>query len=311
MKARISGLAVPSHELEQSLEQQLASGQSDSVLDDKKVPAGETEPLLTFTKHPTYSVGELFGLKREPKRVGVPGYETFNYASVWSTLSMKGTCFQAIFKSSMFYIHCVFFAVVTVVHWEFDSPELRGASVPPWVSSSIQTVTVFCVVFFTTRVYSRFNERFHDVCKTNGAVTVVSSLSTGYLAGTPRTRAAAVSLCRYAVAILHVYYYLIAGPMDAGKWGRLTAAGVLTEGEAARLASTGSPGVVLYTWCARLLQQAVADGDLTDQQALRVEQAVSTVRGLAAKQIACAWSCWFVVFLSFAFHWEVGWLVGG
>jgi predicted membrane chloride channel (bestrophin family) len=262
--------AVPADRLEQSL--------------NAGAPAEETVSLLAFTKHPTYSAKERNGKK--PDRIGVPGSKTFNYSSVWSTLSMKGTCFQAIFKSSMFYIHCLLFAIFTVVHWEFDSPNLRGASVPPWVASSVQTVTVFCVVFFTTRVYSRFNERFHDVCRTNGGVTVVSCLTTGYLSETAETRAQAVSLCRYTVAILHVYYMLITGGMDKPKWAKLTAKGILTVEETRMLGKSKAPGVVLYSWCARILKAAIKSGDLTDNEATRIEENISTVRGLAAKQIA-------------------------
>ena len=45
-------------------------------------------------------------------------------------------------------------------------------------------------------------------------------------------------------------------------------------------------GVVLYSWCARILKDCVREKELSQEEAQRIELNVGMVRGLAAKQIA-------------------------
>ena len=64
----------------------------------------------------------------------------------------------------------------------------------------MQTISVFDMVFYTGKVVARWNERFHDVCKTNGGVTVVSGMCADYL-GEPAQREKGITLIRYTNAI--------------------------------------------------------------------------------------------------------------
>lgn len=244
---------------------------------------GATEQMV-FTKFPTYNFQQFFGMKDFP-RVGVPGHETYDYASFYSLLRFAGSSFQATLAGTTFYLHIIFFAMCIFIQ-DWVRPDLSAASFPSETVSNLRTLCVFTATFFTGRVASRFNERFHDCCKTNGAVTVVTALSTGYLSESRETQSKAVCLIRYTVAILHIYYMLISGKMDERKWDLLLKEGILTKLEIGLLRDNGSPGVVLYAWSGRILQDCVRKGELETNQANRIEENISTCRGLAAKQIA-------------------------
>ena len=207
-------------------------------------------------------------------RVGVPGHETYDYASFYSLLRFAGSSFQATLASTTFYCHILFFAMCVFIQ-EWTTPDLSAAAFPSATVSNLRTLCVFTATFFTGRVaarcelgfapvcgrpspdiWYRFNERFHDCCKTNGAVTVVSALSTGYLSETRETQAKAVSLIRHTVAILHIYYMLISGKMDERKWALLLKEGILTKVRfhtnqgTLRLDNTFllAPGMGLWSW---------------------------------------------------------------
>ena len=180
--------------------------------------------------------------------------------------------------SSVFYFHLLFFGVALLAFTESDG-STGAAPIPSTVFPTLQTLAIFTLVFFTNRVYSRFNERFHDCCRTNGGVTVVTSLCTGFLADSADSQAMAVSIMRYTNAILNIYYMLISGPLDANKYGTLMQRGLLTEAEVGLLSANKSPGVVLYSWVCRILKACVREDRLTAQEAQRIEENVSTVRG--------------------------------
>ena len=85
---------------------------------------------------------------------------------------------------------------------------------------------------------------------------------------------------------MHIYYMLISGGMDKRKWSILKNKGILLEGEIEQLKAHGSPGVVCFSWAIRILRSAVRENEITDCMAAEIQQAIQTVRGLAAKQIA-------------------------
>lgn len=115
---------------------------------------------------------------------------------------------------------------------------------------------------------------------------MVTSVCTGALSATHNARCKAVSIIRYTNAILHIYYMLISGGMDQRKWSILKNKGILLEGEIEQLKAHGSPGVILFSWAVRILRAAVRENEITDRMAANIEEAIQTVRGLAAKQIA-------------------------
>jgi hypothetical protein len=61
---------------------------------------------------------------------------------------------------------------------------------------------------------------------------------------------------------------------------------MLTEGEVEQLKKNGSPGVLVYSWCASICKKAYKEGELSADQEAALMRNISTVRGLGAKQIA-------------------------
>jgi hypothetical protein len=185
----------------------------------------------------------------------------------------------------LYWIHLLLFLIFCILHDHITSMELHAAEIPQNLLSTLQTISVFAMVFYTGKVMARWNERFHDVCKTNGGVTVVSGMCAGYL-GEPAQRKKGITLIRYTNAILHLYYMMIEGPLNDRKYAMLVNRGMLTEGEVEQLKKNGSPGVLVYSWCASICKKAYKEGELSSDQEAALMRNISTVRGLGAKQIA-------------------------
>jgi len=126
---------------------------------------------------------------------------------------------------------------------------LRACLIPANIHNGISSLTVFILTFFIQCVLGKYNQRFENVCKTNGYVTRLSAL-----AGALYPPLEAEALMRYTNSLMHVYYFLLSGPMNDEKWGKLVSRGMLTEEEVAALQLQGSPGVVLYAWCVDILK---------------------------------------------------------
>ena len=246
----------------------------------------EEDEVLCFTKYPTYNVSEFFGAKPSD-RVGVPGAPTYDYKSIGTIVAFGGSSFQAVFTSPSFYFHLLLFGFFITFSGAFYLElDLAAMTFDSDALSTFRSLCIFTLVFFTGRVFTRYNERFHDCCRTNGGVTVVTAMCTGALSGSHAARCKAISIIRYTNAILHIYYMLISGGMDKKKWGMLRKIGVLTASEIKQLQAHGSPGVVVMSWAVRVLRTAVRENEMTDRMSYVVEEAMITVRGLAAKQIA-------------------------
>ena len=241
-----------------------------------------------FSKHPMMSFKEFFGISRT-KRVGVPGHPTFDASSLASLARFGGTSFQAVFSSPIFYIHIMLLVVIAFVHYT-DLDSLRGATVPETALNTLVEVTVFSIALFMGSVYSRFNERFHDCADCNAGCANVAALVTGNLAQDESARARAASIVRYVIAMVHVAYLQISGPMTAEKWAFLYRRGILLRGDVARLVqacgSACSFDTVLFQWCLRLLWVSVRDGYLSTEESAQITDAIAAVRRLSNKQEA-------------------------
>jgi hypothetical protein len=218
-------------------------------------------------------------------RVGVPGHKNYQYGKLSHVFSWTGSSFQAVLTHGLYWIHFFLFLAFCILHDQVSTIELHAAEIPDYLSSTLQTISVFAMVFYTGRVMHRWNERFHDVCKTNGAVTVVSGMCAGYLGG-PAQRRKGISLIRYTNCILHLYYMMLGGPLNDEKYRMLIQRGMLTNEEATLLKSNGSPGVVVYSWCASICRSAYEAKELSTDQEAALMANISTARGLGAKQIA-------------------------
>ena len=242
-------------------------------VDDLPFETDADHEVLCFTKFPTYDVREFFGAKPRG-RVGVPGAPSYDYKSAAALFAFGGTSFQAALTSPSFFFHLLLFSFFLTLHVTFGpgSPTLQGMVFNASTKSTVQSLCIFTLVFFTSRVFSRYNERFHDCCRTNGGVTVVTAVCTGGLAGTHSARRKAVSVIRYTNAILRIYYMLISGGLDDRKWRILAREGILTASEIAQLKRHGSPGVVVMAWAVNVLRAAVRQNEMTDRMAAEVEK---------------------------------------
>ena len=95
------------------------------------------------------------------------------------------------------------------------------------------------------------NDRFENVCRTNGDVTRLSAVAAAVM-----PKADAQVLLRYANTIMHIYYFLLSGPMDGPKWELFHERGLLTYDEIALLKKRGSPGAVVYKWMTKIIVKA-------------------------------------------------------
>lgn len=221
-------------------------------------------------------------------RVGVPGHKL--YPQSWRIfLLWGGSSFQAVFGTPLFYVHMCLLAISVGVFSAVDYTEaLQGAEVPAGFRGTTQGLTIFMLTFFIGQNFSEANARFENVCKTNGNVTRLSALAGGLF---PPEKARI--LMRYTNAIMHIYYFLLTGPLNDSKWDVLKQRGLLTDKEIAALQLQGSPAVVLYSRAVRLLRAGPESGG-TISMAERtfvefvqpMEAQIGATRGLAAKQIA-------------------------
>jgi len=147
---------------------------------------------------------------RKRTRVGVPGGTPLTFDS--STIfSWSGSSFQAAFGCKCTYLHLSYFAAMICLTYYLDV----SISVPSNAITLLRFAATFNLVFYSSQVLSRFDRRFHDFCKTNGAVTLVTCQAAGQLRD-DKPRAAL--LMRYANLMMHLYYLAIDGPLDERKW---------------------------------------------------------------------------------------------
>jgi hypothetical protein len=200
-----------------------------------------------------------------------------------------GSSFQIVFTSSIFWFYLVLLATSCIAFATVDYTDaVQGAMVPAMFGNAVMSLSVFMLTFFIGQCFSDAKARFENVCKTNGCVTRLSALAGGSLS--PK---AAYVLMRYTNAIMHIYYLMLSGPLDDGKWALLQKRGLLMDDEIKALRLQGSPAVVLYSWALsflRSISQRGESGSLTERIFCELiqpmEAQIGGARGLAAKQIA-------------------------
>jgi hypothetical protein len=221
----------------------------------------------------------------DTNKIGVPGGTEVNYKDVAGLFShWNGSVFQTIHRSQMFYLHLVFVAIVySIAHCDFvqEYDEDRLMSLPEMPMSAMQWSSIFLVAFMSSTVYGRFNSRFHDICKCNGALTVVNALSAAYL---PHPEAYAVT--RYGNSCLCMYYLLLDGAIDQDEWLCLLHDGRLTAAEIAFLQGKPSAGTIVFSWAAMTLKRSMKAGYIDTMERAEILANLATTRGMAAKQIA-------------------------
>jgi len=238
------------------------------------------------------------------ERVGVPGHKLFEHDI--SVLRLwKGTSFQQVLTSGLFKAYLAFLGLMMLIFSQVNyNDSMRATNLDPSLKSSINTLCIFTITFFMSSTVSKVNTRFENVCKTNGFVTRLSAL-----AGALYPYDEAKALMRYTNSILHIYYFLMSGPMNDEKWGKMLARGLLTGEEIEKLKLQGNPGVIIYCWALHILKYCGEVSDYkvqkgsqeTMEQALtaannwatgmtpfqlNMETCIGGTRGLAAKQIA-------------------------
>ena len=162
------------------------------------------------------------------KRVGVPGGERMTYKGSCGFFEWQGSAFQAAAQSKVFYLYMTTLLCSCFAFTFFGWQKLPEA--PQWVIVSLGSLCTFFATFYCIQVYVRYTQRFHDICRTNGGVTLISALSAAWL---PRTQAE--TLVRYGLAMLNMYYMMIKGPITPNEWCYLTRRGMLTLTEVAVL----------------------------------------------------------------------------
>jgi len=217
--------------------------------------------------------------KRPLKRVGVPGGDPLHFESMGTTFSWYGSSFQAALGTPVTYVHFLLLAALCVLSSLF---QIRLV-VPAEAITLLRFAATFNLVFYSGQVISRFNTRFHDFCKTNGACTLVTCQAAAQLR---HDKAHAALLMRYANLMMHLYYLVLDGPLDDRKWQLMLDRGVLTPFEKDTLMKLKKKGQAVYIWANRILDHCQDEGKLTAHEAERLEVNLSTVRGLAAKQVA-------------------------
>ena len=204
------------------------------------------------------SVNRVLDLRqRRHKRVGVPGGDPVDFNSVWTLLSWHGSAFQAAFGSPMLYVHACLFGVFTVVAISND----LTTPVPSEAVSFLRFAATFMIVFYSSRALTRYLQRFHDMCKTNGAVTLVTCIAAAQL---KNDKPRACLLMRYTNLIMHLCYYSIGGLTEA-KWERMVTRGVLLRFEKNHLMRLVKRPQHVHVWANRVLDQLVDDKMLTKQ----------------------------------------------
>ena len=195
--------------------------------------------------------------QRRYRRVGVPGGDPVDFNSPWTLLSWHGSAFQAAFGSYMLYVHACLFVLFTVVAASKD----LTTPVPSEAMSFLRFAATFMIVFYSNRALTRYLQRFHDICKTNGAVTLVTCIAAAQL---KNDKPRACLLMRYTNLIMHLCYYSIGG-LDEAKWERMVDRGVLLRFEKKHLMRQVKKPQHVHVWANRVLDQLVDDKKLTKQ----------------------------------------------
>lgn len=220
-------------------------------------------------------------------RIGVPGYEL--YPPNWRILLLwRGSSFHMVFSSPIFLFYmCLLAFVVSVFSAIEYTAEVKSTVVPPGFSSAMMSVCIFMLTFFIGQCFSLANRRFENVCNTNCNVTRLIALAAGLM---PQDQAH--QLMRYINTIMHIYYFLLSGPLDDDKWSFLQRRGLMTTEEIKALQRQGSPAVVVYSWALKVMRSALASGDATSSTELfkdllqPIEEQFGITQGFAAKQLA-------------------------
>jgi len=222
-------------------------------------------------------------IEREDKhRVGVPGGVVLNLKSFSSIFRFSGTSFEATVRCKWFWPHLILYGMMCATF---------NISVPSKVfenhRSALGSLLAFALVFFNSQVYSQYTQRWHDICKTNGAVTTVYVNAASLL-----DEERALRLSRYCISQLHVFYNMMNLRERAAHWNYMVHVNLVTSEEREYLAGIGggSAGNILCQWCVNILHGAYRDGTITEHEANFIKTNVHTARGLAAKQIA--YSLW-------------------
>lgn len=226
------------------------------------------------------------------QRIGVPGNILYEQNScIRNLLLWAGTSFQAVFTSVTCYIHLGLFVVLAlsftlIVKTTSYHSAVYALMFPPSAASILMTLTIFSMTFYVSQVFGRWNARFENICKLNGNVTRMTALSVATL-----SKKEALDVMRYTHAINHIYH-LLAGSLstfaDREGYRPLIQRGLLTPSEVEVLLSCGSPGVVLYSWATRIINQSFTGSSKGSPEPIlgSLEQCVGGTRGFAAKNIA-------------------------
>lgn len=216
----------------------------------------------------------------EGDRIGVPGGKPYLYINTLGGLDVA-TVFTTVGRTFFFKVHFAWMTTMAILSSLLPVNEHTAQlHMPPYVAGILQGLSIFFLTFFVGQIFSKYNTRFENVCKTNGNVT---RLSADACATLPKQEATTV--LRYANSILHIYYMMLSGPMDEAKWQLLEKRGLLTAEEIQKLNMQGSPAVVLYSWAGKILNSCQNVHGMT-HMSIAMEQQLGGVRGLAAKQIA-------------------------
>jgi hypothetical protein len=221
-------------------------------------------------------VGKADLTRKYTYRVGVPGGEQIHFESWRTIFSWYGSAWQAALCTPASWAHVCVFALLCVA---FCSGKVEPINLPSETLALLRFGAIFNLCFYSGKVLSRFDQRFHDCCKTNGACTLVTVMCAGQLRN-DKPRAAL--LMRYANLMMHLYYLALDAPLDDAKWELMISRGVLTSYEREVLEPLSKRAQAVYTWANRLLHHLVEEAMLTAHEAERIENNLSTVRGLAA-----------------------------
>ena len=224
--------------------------------------------------------------KASVKRVGVPGGRAVQHHSELKELfRWSGSSFQAAATSRALLLHLLVWLTMFegLRFANVGAPLEKELTIHPTVTAGMTFITTFSISSYMGAVLGRFHERFNNCCQTNGNMTLISCICGAQLAGEKRRCA---TMMRYALLMMHLYYFAIFGPMSEANWRTLRARNLLTAPEETHLRSAKKKGAVVYVWGVRIIHQLHIDGKLADVQARRLEEQFGGLRGLAAKQIA-------------------------
>jgi len=153
---------------------------------------------------------------------------------------------------------------------------------PDDIMKLLNFACTFNIVFYSVSVIGRYNARFDVFCKIDGACVLITCHAAAQLKG---NKARASLLMRYTSLILHIMYMKIASPLNAAKWQKMVDRGVLMPHEREVLQKLKAPAEAVYVWAYRILDWLETNGKINMFESQRLEENLSTVRCLAAKQV--------------------------